>query len=186
MGKRKIVIIKGKVTAGKSTTSYELAKVLPGWIFIDPWKIKEMFEPLGLKDRTVLKISSKKSMILVMREVIRHLGINIIVQETSQKFLKKYLKNDLKKYNYKLYSFFLDIDLKNAIKRDVKRDKPTMDLGKNIKTEDWEKPKIQADKEDIVINTAKLKTKSVVDKILKEIREKPKKHPHEDKIRRSW
>jgi tRNA A37 N6-isopentenylltransferase MiaA len=30
MKKRKIVVIRGKTTGGKSTISYELAKVLPG------------------------------------------------------------------------------------------------------------------------------------------------------------
>jgi len=38
---KKIVLISGLTTAGKSTTSYELTKVLPGWIFIDIWKIKD-------------------------------------------------------------------------------------------------------------------------------------------------
>ena len=64
--KRKIVIIRGLVTSGKTTTSYELAKALPGWIFIDVLKIKEMFEPLGLKDRTPLKEISKKAMVLII------------------------------------------------------------------------------------------------------------------------
>jgi len=176
---KKIVIIRGKVTAGKSTTSHELAKVLPGWIFIDPWKIKEMFEPLGLKDRTILKNTSKKAMVLIMRDVIRNLGINIVVQETTQKFVRKKLRGDLKKHNYKLYSFFLDIDLESAIKRDIQREKPTMGIGKSIKTRaQWEKEKAQPDRGDFVIHTGKHNIKEVVDTILKEIGEKRKKHPN--------
>lgn len=179
------MIIRGKVTAGKSTTSHELAKVLPGWIFIDPWKIKEMFEPLGLKDRTILKNTSKKAMVLIMRDVIINLGINIVVQETTQKFVMKKLRNDLKKQNYKLYSFFLDIDLESAIKRDIQREKPTMGIGKSIKTRaQWEKEKAQPDKGDFVIHTGKHSIKEVVDIILKEIGEKRKKHPNAHLVRK--
>ena len=182
---KKIVIIRGKVTAGKTTTSYELAKVLSGWIFIDAWKIKEMFEPLGLKDRTILKDTSKKAMILIMKEVIRNLGINIIVQETTQKFVKKHLKNDLKKHKYKIYSFFLDVNFKDAIKRDIQREKPTQGL-KKISQKKWEQTKAQPEKGDVIINTSKNSIKKVVDIILKEIKEKRKKHPYARMIRKTW
>jgi hypothetical protein len=187
MKKRKIVIIRGKVTAGKSTTSYELAKVLPGWIFIDVWKIKEMFEPLGLKDRTYLISSSKKAMTVIMKEVIRNMGINILVQETTQKFIKKYLKEDIRNHNYKIYSFFLDNELEDAVKRDIKREKPTMHLGRKIKTnEEWKKTKGQPERGDIIVDTSKHNLKEVVDIILKEIGEKRRKHPHANLIRRCW
>jgi shikimate kinase len=183
---KKIVIIRGKVTAGKTTTSHELAKVLPGWIFIDPWKIKEMFEPLNLKDRTPLKKASKKAMINIMRIVIRDLGLNIIVQETTQKFIKKYLKKDLKEKKYKLYSFFLDVNLKDAIKRDKQRDKPTMYVGKEVKTkEDWSN-RILPDKGDYVIDTSKNSIKKVLEIILKETKEKKRKNPNAKMIRRCW
>ncbi|MFH1972537.1 MAG: zeta toxin family protein [archaeon] len=186
MGERKIIIIRGKVTAGKTTTSHELAKVLPGWILIDPWKIKEMFEPLGLKNRSVLKNTSKKAMVLIMREVIRNLGINIIVQETTQKFVRKHLRQDLKKHNYKLYSFFLDIDLDNAVKRDIQREKPTMGLGKIKTSEEWEKAKAQPDKEDRVIHTGKHKIKEVVDIILSETKEKRRKNLNAHLVRKCY
>jgi len=183
----KIVIIRGKVTAGKSTISHGLAKVLPGWIFIDQWKIKEMFEPLDLKDRTPLREISKNSMIIIMKGVIGKMGINIIVQETSQDFIKRSLGTDLKKYNYKLYSFFLNINLKNAVKRDIQRDKPTMRIGKKIKTnEEWEKTKAQPEKGDIVINTKNHNIKQVINIILKQIKEKRGKHPKSHLIRKAW
>lgn len=183
----KIVIIRGKVTAGKTTTSYELAKVLPGWIFIDQWKIKEMFEPLNLKDRTPLRFISKKAMVLIMKEVIRKMRINIIVQETSQSFVKKCLRKDIKKHNYKLYSFFLDVNFKDAIKRDLKREKPTMGLCKNIKTEDeWKRTKAQPERKDIIINTSEYNTNEVINIILKNINEKRKKHPDAHMIRKTW
>ena len=74
--KRKIVLISGLTTAGKTTSSHELAKVLPDWIFIDIWKIKEMFEPLGLKDRRPFLDISKKTILMITREVIRKMGEN--------------------------------------------------------------------------------------------------------------
>lgn len=188
MKSKKMVIIRGLVTAGKTTTSYELAKVLPNYIFIDQWKIKEMFEPLGLglKDRIILKTASKKAMIVIMREVIRELGINIIVQESSRSFLNKYLGKDIKKYKYKIYSFYLEIDLKNAIKRDMQREKPTMNLSKYSSEEEWLKTRVKPERNDIIINTSKNDIKTVVNIILKNIKEKRKSHPRAHYIRKSW
>ncbi len=160
MKAKKIVIIRGKVTGGKTTTSHELAKVLPGWIFIDIWKIKEMFEPLELKDRSVLISASKKARLAIMREVIKKMGVNIIVQEITKSYINKHFKKDLKKYNHKIYSFFLDVELKDAVKRDIKRKKPTMGLGKKIKEEKiWKSTKGVPEKGDIIINTSKHNTK---------------------------
>lgn len=183
---KKIVIIRGKVTAGKTTTSHELAKVLPGWILIDPWKIKEMFEPLGLKNREPLKKASKKAMIEIMKVVIRDLGINIIVQETTQKFIKRYLRNDIKARNYKIYSFFLDVELKDAIKRDIQRDKPTMHLGKEVKNEEEWKNRILPDKGDFIINSSRETIREVRNIILKQINEKARKNPNANLIRKCW
>ena len=183
---KKIIIIRGKVTAGKTTASHELAKVLPGWILIDPWKIKEMFEPLGLKDRTALKKASKKAMIEIMKVAIRDLGINVIVQETTRGFIKKHLRNDLKKKNYKICSFFLDVELQDAIKRDEQREKPTMNIGKEVKNETEWKNRIKPDKGDFIINTSQHPIKGVVKMILKEVGEKAKKNPNAHLIRRCW
>ena len=186
MKQRKIIVIRGKVTAGKTTTSHELAKILPGWIFIDPWKIKEMFEPLELKNRTSLKNASKKAMLVIMKEVIRNLEINIIVQETTVKYIKKYLGKDLKKHNYKIYSFFLDIDFKSAIKRDIQREKPTMGLSKFKTEEEFSKKKAKPHRGDLAIDTSKHSIKEVVKQILNEVGERKGKHPRADWIRRCW
>jgi len=182
---KKIVIIRGLVTAGKSTTSYELAKVLPNWIFIDPWKIKEMFEPLNLKDRTILKSASKKAMIVIMKEVMASLGISILVQETSRSYLIKHLKSYLSKYDYNIYSFFLDVEFKDVLKRDIQREKPTK-FKKGLCEETWRKGRVKPEKGDVVINTSRHSTKEVVDIILKTIKEKRKKHPRASWIRKAW
>lgn len=190
MKKRKLVLISGLVTAGKTTTSHELIRLLPEWIFIDNWKIKEMFEPLQLKDRSEMIKISKKAMIMITRELMRKMQRNIILQEAKKDFVKKHLGKDIKKYNYKLYSFFLDVDLKDAIKRDMQREKPTMNINKKGWSEEkWKKMrKAKPQKRDIVINTSKKNTEEVIKIILKEIGEKPRKHPypHWDKIRRTF
>ena len=183
---KKIIIIRGKVTAGKTTTSHELAKVLPGWIFIDPWKIKEMFEPLALKNRDPLKKASKKAMIEIMKVVVRDLNINIIVQETTKKFIEKYLKKDIKSKNYKIYSFFLDVEFKDAIKRDIQREKPTMNIRKEVRNEEEWRNRILPDKGDFIINTSKHTIKEVRDIILRNIKEKPRKNPNINLIRKCW
>ncbi|GEM_PF-1133214 len=186
MKKRKIVIIRGIVTAGKTTISYELNRVLPGWIFIDVWKIKEMFEPLGLKDRAPLKTISKKAMILIIKEVIKQIGINIIVQESSRSAINNDLKNLLKEKNYKIYSFFLDVEDVDIIKRDRQREKPTMNLERDIKKGKFRDKRVKPEKEDIIINTSKNSIKNVVNIILKEINEKRKKHHYSKILRKTW
>jgi len=186
MKKRKLVIVRGLVTSGKTTTSHELAKVLPGWIFIDIWKIKEMFEPLGLKDRTPLKTISKKTIALITKEVVRQMNINIILQESSQSLIKKSLGKDLEKYNYDVYSFFLDLDDKDVIKRDEQREKPTMGLKKSVESGEFRTKRVKPEKGDFVINTSHNSIKDVVKIILNKIGEKPKKNPNSYKLRRSW
>ena len=182
---KKIVIIRGMVTAGKTTTSYELAKVLPDWIFIDDWKIKEMFEPLGLKDRTNLKKIAKSSMIHIMKQVINNMGNNIIVQETSKSFIMNSLKRELNKHNYRVYSFFLEVEDKDVGKRDIQREKPTRGIKKEIERGNWKNNRAVIEKGDFVINTSKNSINKVIDIILKEIKEKRKEHLLAHLIRKS-
>jgi|SRR3989344_5599207 len=188
MTQRKLIIIRGKVTGGKTTTSHALARVLPGWIFVDIWKIKEMFEPLGLKDRTPIFKASKKAVLAIVKQVMRDIGSNIIVQESSLSFINKHLRKDIKKYNYKLYSFFLDVELEDAIKRDIQREKPTININKqNLSSAEWKKTaKGVPEKGDIIINTSKNNLKKVVNLILKEIHEKARKNPNAHLIRKCW
>ena len=70
MKKNKIVLISGLSTAGKTTISYNLAKKLPNWIFIDIWKIKDIFEPLALKERKDIIAISKKTIIMLTHEAL--------------------------------------------------------------------------------------------------------------------
>jgi len=184
---KKIVIIRGKVTAGKSTTSHALAKVLPGWVFIDIWKIKEMFEPLQLKNRKPMLDISKKAVVNIVKDTMKKLGNNIIIQESTTSFIKRKLGKYLKDHNYKVYTFFLDIDLKSAIQRDIQREKPTMGFWKKKYTpEIWEKTKATSNRGDIIIHTKNKTVRQVVNIILKEIGEKRQKHPKAHWIRKAW
>ena len=185
--KKKIVLISGLSTSGKTTVSHELTKVLPGWVFVDIWKIKEIFHPLGLKDRTDLINISKKSVITITREVIKKMRRNIILQEAKTDFIKKYLGKEINKYNYEIYSFYLKVDVKDAIKRDLKRRKPTMNIAKHLSDKAWKdlvQRKIK--RNDFVIDTSKNNVKEVVNIILREINEKSKKHPKAHALRKSW
>ncbi|MFO7711172.1 MAG: hypothetical protein R6V53_05400 [Candidatus Woesearchaeota archaeon] len=162
----KIVIIRGKSAGGKTTISNELAKVLPDFVFVDIWKIKDMFEPLNIKDRSHNKIA-KTATFHIMREAIKNIGtLNFLIQESRQATVKRYLREYIKKYDYKLYSFFLDVDLDIALKRNIEREKPTMPKKNFI-----EQTKKNKDKEDILINTSNKSIKQVIDLILKEIGE---------------
>ena len=193
MKKPKLVLIDGMPTTGKSTTSYNLAKKLPGWVFIDIWRIKDIFEPLGYskdldkQEMNVLRDISKETTIKLAREIIRKTQRNIILQEATMEFVKKKLGKDLKKYNYKIYTDQLKVPIKQAIKRNIKRKKPTLGFLRGWDEERWEN-KIQkkTKKGDIVVDTYEKNPEEVIKIILKEIGEKAKKHPNANKIRRFW
>jgi cytidylate kinase len=193
MKKPKIVLIDGLPTTGKSTTSYNLAKKLPGWIFIDIWRIKDIFEPIGYsidlekEEKNALADISKRVTIMIAKEVIKSTQRNIILQEATKDFVRKKLGKDLKKYHYEIYTVQLKVPLKQAIKRNIKREKPTLNLTKEWDEERWEnKIKKKTKKGDIVIDTSEKNPEEVVKIILESIGEKPKKHPYEKLVRRFW
>ncbi len=80
----------------------------------------------------------------------------------------------------------MDVDDQDVGKRDVQREKPTMDLAKQVKKGDWRKNRVAPEKQDIIINTSKHSVEEVVAIILKTIHEKKKKHPFAHMIRKSW
>jgi len=193
MKRPKIVLIDGLPTAGKSTTSYNLARKLPGWIFIDNWRIKDIFEPIGYskdldkKEKESLMNISKKITTDLTREVIINTQRNIILQEARTKDVKKKLGKYLKRYNYQIYTVQLTVPFKQAIKRNIKREKPTLGFAKDWSEERWkDKIKIKTKKGDIVVDTFENSQEDVVKIILKAIGEKPKKHPYEDRVKRFW
>ncbi len=166
----KVITISGKSGAGKTTISYELAKALPNFIFIDIWKIKEMFEPLKLKNRKPSNKICKDTIYFIMKQTLKqNISHNFILQESTRKAVKKYMKSYLKKED-KIYSFFLDVNLETALKRNKEREKNTMPKKHFIDQAKNNLPK--PDKKDIIINTShKFKTQ-IINEILKIIGEK--------------
>lgn len=166
----KVITISGKSGAGKTTISYELAKILPKYQFIDIWKIKEIFEPLNLKDRGSSNKICKDIVFLIMKKSIKQkISQNFILQESTRKAVRKYMKNYLNKKD-KIYSFFLDVDLETALKRNKQREKGTMPKKHFIEQAKNNLPR--PDKNDVTINTSNKSKKQVVDEILKFIEEK--------------
>lgn len=165
--KMKIINIRGKSGAGKTTISYELAKELKGYVFVDIWKIKEMFEPLNLKNRKPQNKICKDAVFQIIKYTLKeNLSNNFILQESRVSTIKKYLKNYLSNKD-KIYSFYLDVDLENTLKRNITREKRTMSKKHFIEQAKNSFPK--KDREDIIIDTGKKTKKQVVDVILREI-----------------
>ena len=193
MKKRKIVAIDGMTASGKSTTSYNLARQLPGWVFIDVWRIKDLFEPIGYsssldrKEAGVLAEIAKGETVRLAREVMRKTGRGIILQELTVDFVKKKLGRVMKEQGYELLSVQLKVPLKHATKRDKKRGKPTLGVGSSWTEEKWdEKVNRKIKKGDLVIDPSQARPDEVVKMILKHIGEKAGRHVHVDKIRRFW
>ena len=191
MRQPKIILLDGMPTSGKSTISYDLAKKLPGWIFIDIWRIKDLFETLGYskdldrKEKNELEKIAKETIIKLTRGIIRKTQRNIILQDTTPKFVNEKFGKDLEKFNYKFYIIQLKVPFKEAIKRNRKRDKPDLSFMKTWTEERWEN-KIKRKKGDIVVDSFKNTQEQVVKIILKAIGEKPKKHFYEKHIRKYW
>ena len=191
--KRKIVLIDGMPTSGKSTTSYNLAKNLPDWVFIDIWRIKDIFEPLGyskdldINEKKVFTELSKKTVVTLVRGLIENTSRNIILQEATKEFVEEQLGDDLKKHNYNIYTIQLTVPFKEALKRNKKRKKPDLEFFKTWTEQRWdEKIKKKIQKGDIVVDTFKNRPQKAISIILKRIGEKPKKHPYENLLRKFW
>ncbi len=114
------------------------------------------------------------------------MGINIILQESSRSSVQNNLESVLKDRNYRIYSFFLDVDEKDVAKRDKQREKPTMGLERDIKAGIFRDVRVKPEEGDIVINTSQHSIHQVVDIILKEIGERKRKHPYLKALRKAW
>ena len=122
----------------------------------------------------------------VTKEVMEKIGTNIILQEADRNFLIKRLRSYLKKYNYKVYSFFLYVDYDIAIKRAKIREKPTMHIKNLFTRKEWEKNQLSSENGDLRINTAEHSMQETMEIILREIGEKKRRHPKAHMIRKAW
>ncbi len=159
--KSKFIILRGKPTSGKSTAYANLRKnkIMKEWFFVDYCALKES---LG-------KELGKKSLFAILK-VVMPTKRNIIIEEMSEETIRKYINNEIKKYNYKITVFQFRVNTKTAFKRDIKRAKEKWHpfMGKRKIKEMHNLHDERLDKKTIIVDTNRLGKKKVIDLILKE------------------
>ena len=164
MKKPRLVILRGKPAAGKSTAYANLRKnkKMKGFVFVDHCAMKTKLGREG----------GKKELFKELKKVMPS-GKDIIIEEMSKESVMKNISKEIKKYNYDFVVFQFEISLKESKKRDVYR---VVDKGhdqkfilKNI--EDLHKMhKDRFDKEGILVDSNKLSKRQVVSLILSNLK----------------
>ncbi len=166
----RLIILRGKPTAGKTTAFHNLEKdeIMKDFIFIDFSSIKNKFKNFPDKERRKL---GKEFLFKKLKEIMPSKK-DILIEEMSKETIKKYLKNEIKRYNYKIIVFQFEISLETAYKRNIKRAKerwhPLMAKEELKKLHKIHEERF--DKNAILIDTEKLNKKEVVDFIVKKIK----------------
>ncbi|MGK0208998.1 MAG: hypothetical protein ACI83O_000260 [Patescibacteria group bacterium] len=121
MVKPKLVIFRGKVACGKTTALYRLKKnkKFKDWIIIDNSLIKSQFENLGDDKR---KEFGKIALFSILKSVMPK-GLNILMDEMSEKLLRKSINHSIKKYKYDIVTFEFTASVESSIKREADRRK---------------------------------------------------------------
>ncbi|MEK6951695.1 MAG: hypothetical protein AABX29_01645 [Nanoarchaeota archaeon] len=167
----RLVLLKGKPTAGKSTAWYTLRKmkIMKDWLFIDVAHMKGQFANLDDETRKTL---GKKLLFFTLKQVMP-LKKDIIIEEMSEKTIRKYINPIIKKYKYKIITFYFEVSLETAYKRNIQRAKekwhPYM---KKKKLGDFHEYHVEEYKEDItpiIVDCNRLNKKQVVDFIIKKL-----------------
>ena len=161
--KPRLVILRGKPAAGKSTAYAALRKhkKMKDWVFVDHCAFKT---DLG-------KEGGKKKLFSELKKVVPSKK-DIIIEEMSKESVMKGVGKEAKKYNYEIIVFQFEISLKKSKKRDVHR---VLSKGHDRKfildnIEDLYKMHDERfDKEGILVDTDKLNKRQVVKFILKEL-----------------
>ena len=162
MKKPRLVILRGKPTAGKSTAWHNLKKrkAMKDWLFVDHTNLKtNLGRELG-----------KESLFAVLK-VVMSSKKDIIIEEMSEETLRKYTDKEIKKYGYKIITFQFEISLKTAEKRNVQRAKDKWHplMGKKKVKELHKMHDERADEKGILVDTNKLGKRKVVEFILEKI-----------------
>lgn len=161
-----ILIIHGAMACGKSTITKKLENELDNFHFIDRAHIKNIMLT-KLKERQLAKDLSKKAVYLIMKGLMKYRK-HILLQEQRSPSIKKYLKDFIKKYRYRVISIYLECSVKSAKKRDLNRQK--RHIRPDI-VEEMHQKHAYPDKGDIIINTEKNSISKVIKKILIELEE---------------
>ena len=163
MKKPRIIIFRGRPTSGKSTAYANLRKrkIMKDWLFVDHCALKNnLGRELG-----------KKSLFAILKVVISSKK-DIVVEETSEETLKKYVGSYIKKHGYKIIVFQFTVRTKTAYKRDVQRARAKWHpfMGKRQIDELHQMHDERFDKNAILVDTNKLGKKKVIDLILSKIK----------------
>ncbi len=110
--KPRLIILRGKPAAGKSTAYATLRKhkKMKDFVFVDHCAFKT---ELG-------KEGGKKKLFSELKKVMPS-GKDILIEEMSKQSIMKNISKEVKKYNYKFVVFQFEISLKKSKKRDVHR-----------------------------------------------------------------
>jgi predicted kinase len=163
MKRPRIVILRGKPAAGKSTAYATLRKhkKMKDFVFVDHCAMKTKFGREG----------GKKELFKELKKVMPS-GKDIIIEEMSKESIMKGVSKEVKKYNYEFVVFQFEVDLKKAKKRDVKRVSSKKHYQKFLldNIEDLHKMHEEKfDKEGILVDTNKLNKRQVVGLIVKNL-----------------
>ncbi len=163
--KRKIVILRGCLAAGKSTTFRNLKthKKFKDWVFVDFPVIRKMFDN---NEKTQVELADKV-FFTILKELIKT-GKNIVTQETSEQILRNKIGYYINKNKYTIKVIVLTISpgtsYKRATKRSRKKGKKPRNKEEVYKNYEDRMKKLQ--KEKLFINTERFKEKLVVNKVL--------------------
>ena len=162
----KLVLLKGKPTAGKSTAFRSLRydpRIKKEFIFVDHENLKTV---MG-------KQEGKMALFDILRDVMKNKP-NIITEEMSGKTLMKYIGKEIKKYKYKIITFYFDVSLEKAHKRSIQRAKTKWHpLIEKQKMKELHEYHVQEHKEDInpiLVDCNKLNKRQVTEFIIKKIK----------------
>ncbi len=165
MGKRKIIIIRGYLAAGKSTTFENLKahKKMKDWLFLDFQAIRKMFN--NNKD-TQIKFADK-TFYASLKELIKT-GKSILTQETSKELLMNKMGSEIRKNKYEIITIALMISPDTSYQRASVRSKMK---GKKPRTkkevfESYKERQLKLNKEKIFIDAEKFTKKQVVNKMM--------------------
>jgi len=159
----KLVILRGKPTAGKSTAYANLRKrkEMKNWLFVDHGNLKKH---LG-------KELGKKALFATLKSLMPTKK-NIIIEEMSEKTLKKHINYYLRKYKYKIITFQFEVGVTEAYKRNIQRAKDNWHpyiLKKKLK--DLHKMHEERfDPNGFLVDTNKLGKRQVVEFIIKKLK----------------
>ena len=166
--KSKLVILRGRPTAGKSTAFTNLRKrnEFEGWVFVNFPQIKSWFKHVS--DSRELK---KQTLFIVLKELMKTKK-NIIFEEMSRETVMKYLGKEVKKYGYKFVIFQFTVKTTTSYKRNITRSKAKLHpkLGKRQMNKLHKMHDDTLDKKATLIDTNKLGQRAVVNLILEELK----------------